>query len=87
MTPARLAEVSAAISRKEPVSALRAAFPDLIFTECSEDDMSPRLTPIAETPDALLYIFTAASGHCLEITSTLELANGIIIASRSDDDD
>ncbi|MCA1937148.1 MAG: DUF6129 family protein [Dechloromonas sp.] len=86
MTPERLNEVVAAVSRKEDITALRAAFPDLIFTECSEDDISPRLKSVAETPEALIYLITGVSGHCLEATSDLSVANGVIVASRDSDE-
>ncbi|WP_374327288.1 DUF6129 family protein [Azonexus sp.] len=86
MSPERLAEVVAAVGRREHVGALRATFPDLIFTECSEDDISPRLNPVAETPEALIYLITGVSGHCLEATSDLNVANGVIVASRDSDE-
>lgn len=86
MTPERLEEVKAAIALNEHATVLRAKFRDLIFTECSENDVSPRLTPVAETPENLIYIFTGASGHCLEFTADLEIANGILIAARDLDD-
>lgn len=86
MTPERLAEVVAAVDGGETVTALRGNFPELIFTECSEDDISPRLKPVAETPAALIYLITGASGHCLEATSDLAVANGVIVASRDLDD-
>lgn len=86
MTPERLAEVVAAVTRQESIGDLRGGFPDLIFTECSENDISPRLMPVADTPQALIYLITGVSGHCLEATSDLATANGVIIASRDEDD-
>jgi len=87
MTPERLAEVVAAVEGGENVTALRGTFPELIFTECSEDDISPRLKPVASTPGALIYLITGVSGHCLEATSDLAVANGVIVASRDEDSD
>lgn len=87
MTPERLAEVVAAVTREDSINTLRAGFPDMIFTECSENDISPRLQPVAETPAALIYLITGVSGHCLEATSDLNVANGVIVASRDSDDD
>lgn len=86
MTPERLAEVVAAVERGDSASALRASFGELIFTECSEDDISPRLQPVASTPATLIYLITGISGHCLEATSDLAVANGVIIASRDNDE-
>lgn len=86
MTPERLEEAKAAIQGGKAAVELRAAFPDLIFTECSENDVSPRLTPVAEMADVLIYLFTGASGHCLEFTDDLDIANGILIAARDLDD-
>ncbi len=86
MTPEQLSAVQAAVAAHSPLTQLRAQFPDLIFTECSEDDLSPRLKPVAETPEMLLYLMTGASGHCLEATSDLTVANGVIVATRLDDE-
>ena len=86
MTPERLAEVVAAVSISPEILALRAGFPDLIFTECSENDLSPRLKPVAETPGSLIFLYTGISGHCLEMTNTLEIANGVVVAARDEDD-
>jgi len=86
MTPERLAEVVSAVERGDNASTLRASFSELIFTECSEDDISPRLQAVATTPAALIYLITGISGHCLEATSDLAAANGVIIASRDSDE-
>lgn len=86
MTPERLAEVVAAIDRGDSTSDLRAAFSELIFTECSENDISPRLQPVVTRPATLIYLITGVSGHCLEATSDLAVANGVIIASRDSDE-
>lgn len=86
MTPERLAEVVSAVERGDNASTLRASFSELIFTECSEDDISPRLQAVATTPTALIYLITGISGHCLEATSDLAVANGVIIASRDSDE-
>ncbi|MFV5215341.1 DUF6129 family protein [Azonexus caeni] len=86
MTPERLAEVVSAVERGDNASTLRASFSELIFTECSEDDISPRLQAVATTPAALIYLITGISGHCLEATSDLAVANGVIIAGRDSDE-
>ncbi len=66
---------------------LRAQFPGVMFTECGEDDIPARLDPVLETPTHYLYLFTNASGHCLEFTGDFNGATGIVVAARADGDD
>ncbi|HEX8989842.1 MAG TPA: DUF6129 family protein [Rhodocyclaceae bacterium] len=63
---------------------LRAAFPDVHITVCSEDDVPPRLPPAAENERCALY-YVDASEHCLKLTSDAEAASGIVVALRCDD--
>jgi hypothetical protein len=87
MSPEQLSAVSALVAGNPEIVALRSAFPELIFTECSENDISPRIKPVVTLPQYLLYLVTGASGHCLELTSDLESANGVVIAARDDDEE
>lgn len=87
MSPEQFSAVTALVAGNPEITALRAAFPGLIFTECSENDISPRIPPVATLPQVLLYLVTGASGHCLELTSDLESANGVVIAARDDEED
>jgi len=85
MTPETLATVAAAVQVNPAMAALRAQFPDLHFTECSEDDVSPRFSPKLETAGHALFLVSGASGHCLELTNDFNLATGVVIASKVDD--
>lgn len=86
MTP-ELIERIASVARAEPaLAALRTAFPGLHFTECSEDDVSPRYRPALELEHHALYLVTGASGHCLELTNDAGMATGILLAAKVDDE-
>ena len=63
---------------------LRLAFPGTHISVCSEDDISPRLTPVAE--NAAGQIFLVARGeHCLSLTNDAAAATGIVVALRGDE--
>ncbi|MDR3055969.1 MAG: DUF6129 family protein [Zoogloeaceae bacterium] len=81
LTPDTLAAVAAAASGKSATQ-LREQFPGVMFTECSEDDVPARLKPALETPADFFFLFTNASGHCLEFTSDFDVATGIVVAAR-----
>lgn len=63
---------------------LREQFPGVMFTECGEDDVPARLNPVLETPGHYFFLFTNASGHCLEFTSDFASATGVVVAARAD---
>lgn len=81
----KLNDVAAAVRENASAAALRARFPDLHFTECSKDDVSPRFKPASTLPGYALYLISGASGHCLEFTQQAEAATGILIASVVDE--
>ena len=85
ITPECLAAVTAALAENPDLGRLRAAFPALHFTECSEDDVSPRYRPASSTASHDLYLISGSSGHCLTLTHEAELATGILLASKVDD--
>lgn len=85
ITPECLAAVTAALAENPDLGRLRAAFPALHFTECSEDDVSPRYRPASSTASHDLYLISGSSGHCLTLTHDAELATGILLASKVDD--
>ena len=64
---------------------LRAAFPEVRITVCSEDDIPPRLAAAAENAVCQLY-YVDGSEHCLKLTSDAESARGIVVAMRGDDE-
>jgi hypothetical protein len=81
----KLSAVAAAAQEDASAAALRTRFPELHFTECSEDDVSPRYKPASTLPGYALYLISGASGHCLELTSQAEAATGILIAAVVDE--
>jgi hypothetical protein len=74
-------------SRASALTALRAQFPGVMLTECSEDDVPARLSPALESARYLFFLFTSVSGHCLEFTTDADLATGIVVAARVEEDD
>ncbi|MBS1145317.1 MAG: hypothetical protein H6R14_2723 [Proteobacteria bacterium] len=86
ITPTLLAQVGEAALLDGSAAALRLRFPDLHFTECSEDDVSPRYKPAFSVEGYDLFLITGASGHCLELTNQAESATGILIATKVDDE-
>lgn len=81
-----LHNVGEAARQDARVGSLRAAFPELHFSECSEDDVSPRYRPALDVGAHTLYYITGATGHCLEITNDAGVATGILIAAKVDDE-
>lgn len=82
----QLAAVAAAAGIDASVAALRPQFPDLHFSECSADDVSPRYQPAATVAAYELYLITGASGHCLELTNSSDSATGILVAAKADEE-
>ena len=86
ITPTQLAQVGEAILLDPRVAALRSRFPELHFSECSEDDVSPRYKAAFGVPGYALYYISGASGHCLELTNDPDIATGILVAAIGDDE-
>lgn len=86
ITAAQLAMVGEATLLDARAASLRQRFPDLHFSECSEDDVSPRYKPAFGVAGYDLYLITGASGHCLELTNDADMATGILIAAKVDDE-
>ncbi len=84
---ALLDRVLAAVSPDRAYDALaqqlRGSFPGVHITVCGEDDISPRLTPAAESGACLLY-YVDAGEHCLKLTADAEAASGIVVALRGE---
>ena len=85
ITPEQLTLVADAVRADAAIASLRARFPDLHFTECSEDDVSPRYRAALETDSHALYYISGATGHCLEVTNDAALATGILVAAKADE--
>ncbi len=84
ITPRQLVQVGEAIQLNARIALLRARFPQLHFTECHEDDVSPRFDPALSIDSHHLYLVSGASGHCLELTNDPETATGILVAAKVD---
>ncbi len=82
----QLAAVATATRENPSATALRARFPGLHFTECSEDDVSPRFKPALELERHALYLIHGANGHCLALTNDPAAATGILVAEKGDED-
>lgn len=81
----QLAQVGEAALLDGRAVSLRQRFPELHFSECSDDDVSPRYQVAFDIPGYALYYITGASGHCLEMTNDPEIATGILLAAKVDD--
>jgi len=68
------------------VTRLRKAFPGVHCSVCSDDDMPPRLAPVAGNTFCRLYYVDSAN-HCLRLTSDAEAATGLVVALRDWDDE
>ena len=89
VTPELLATVSAALAngnaQRPGVDAqLRAAFPGIVFSVCSDNDIPSRLKPVAEGDGFALYAINT-SGHCAQLTPQLEGAGGLAIGLIDDE--
>ena len=87
ITPTLLARLGEAALIDGSAAALRQRFPELHFSECSADDVSPRYRAAFNVTGYELYLITGASGHCLELTNDPAGATGILIAAQVDDDE
>ncbi|UCV30184.1 DUF6129 family protein [Ferribacterium limneticum] len=86
ITPTILARVGEATLLDGRAASLRQRFPDLHFTECSEDDVSPLYNPAFSVEGYDLFLISGATGHCLALTNDAETATGILIAAKVDDE-
>jgi len=82
----QLAAVTAAATRDAGIATLRQQFPELHFSICSEDDVSPRYRPASDASSHHLFLIAGASGHCLELTNDPDIATGILLAEKVDAD-
>ena len=86
MDAALLARIGDAVRRDASLAALRAGFPGLHFSECSDDDVSPRYRPALTVDGYALYLVSGASGHCLEMSNDPAAATGLLIARLANDE-
>lgn len=86
ITASQLAQVGEAALLDARAASLRQRFPKLHFTECSEDDVSPRYSAAFSVDGYDLYLISGASGHCLALTDDAAAATGILLAAKADDE-
>ncbi|MBP8266783.1 MAG: hypothetical protein KAX47_09560 [Zoogloea sp.] len=86
ISPTQLARVGEAVMLDARAAALRQRFPDLHFTECSEDDVSPLYKAAFGVDGYDLYLISGASGHCLALTNDAASATGILVAAKVDEE-
>jgi len=67
--------------RHKVVEHLRASYPALQFSSCSEDDITEDVEPAAVTEAFELYLLDG-SGHCLRLTGDPEAATGLVLAEK-----
>jgi len=82
MTPETLAQVAETLSRlgvdARESGALRRAFPGIHFSQCHDDDVT-RGQPVFAGEGFNLYLVDGRD-HCLQLTSDLRRATGLLIA-------
>lgn len=89
ITPEQLANIVAETGRvglaDTHLTDLRAAFPELHFTWCMDDDVcGPQ--PAAHGQGFNVYLVDS-SNHCLCFTPSLDVASGVVIAELGEADD
>lgn len=86
VTPRQLVAVAEAILLNPSLSALRARFPALHFTACSDDEIAPQHRPALDADAHALYLVAGGGSHCLTITNDFAAATGVVVAAKADDE-
>lgn len=71
---------------EDTLRGLRASFPGVHFTACSDDDVVDPMKPFVERPALRIYLVDG-SDHCLSLTGDPELASGLLLAAVDEDED
>ena len=76
-----IADAAAALPALEDagLERLRAGWPGLHLTLCSDNDVPARLPPVLERPGFNLYLVNG-SEHCLSLTNDPAVAIGVVLA-------
>jgi hypothetical protein len=87
ITPELLREIAAVAEtrREETTGMLRARFPGILFTACSEEDVPARLKPVHVTETHAYFLFAGTDSHCLAFTDDFSAAMGVVVATRDGD--
>ena len=67
---------------EQTLSALRESFRDLHFTCCMDEDIGEGVgaaQPVRVSPGFKIYLVDGRS-HCMQLTGSLELATGLVLA-------
>jgi len=81
-----LAAIGEAVRKDADPASLRLAFPGVVFTACSDDDIPARAKPVLDVGQHALYLVGSPESHCLCLTDDLEAAHGVVVASKDDDE-
>lgn len=65
--------------------ALKQTFPGIRFTLCSEDDISVG-KPVLASEGFDIYL-VGSSDHCLTLTNDFDLATGVVVVEKYDDEE
>lgn len=65
--------------------ALREAFPGVMFSVCSDNDIPSRIRPLASGAGFALYGISTG-GHCATLVADVDSADGLTVALIDDDD-
>lgn len=68
------------------IAKLRECHAGVHFTLCNDDDIPPRLSPVAENQRCRLY-YVSSSSHCLSLCDDAAAASGLVVALHDGDDD
>jgi hypothetical protein len=87
IAPERLDQISAVVEKAglsdQTLMALREAFQDMHLTYCMEEDIGVG-TPVRCEEGFNLYLVDGR-GHCLQFTTDLDAATGIVLAEVEDE--
>lgn len=77
------------VAEQEPITdallvRLRAAYPDIHFTRCLDDEVSVNAKPAVERASFNVYLVNSSS-HCSVLTNDLASASGIVLAEIIED--
>jgi hypothetical protein len=86
IAPERIREIADLVTARgldeEAVTRLRAAFPEIHFTYCRDDDLGMQ-EPVLRRPGCNLYLVDGRE-HCLRFTHNPEHATGLVLAEVED---
>lgn len=76
--------VASAGLSEQSLSGLRASYPEIHFTYCSDDDVGI-LNPYLSRPGFNIYLVDGRE-HCMKFTSEIDHATGLVLAEVIEDE-